>query len=447
VLASLASTDAGAATATIASSSGATAAGAADCAAIACASPVITAAGYMSALIGCSASANNSAGASVLLASQNAVLWQRLCLATGYAAGAYGAIGAANQNLTFKIDVLNGVGYADGGFAGGAADYAELFENAAHGVLPAGALVAGDGERVRLATKGDRVRGIVSAAPGIIGNSASLGWAGKWARDEFGTNLRETHSRVAWKAQTRPSAARATAEAAAEEARLAFVAAANAAMCAGPSADDQRKHCAAPSAELSDAWKALAPWKRPRSQTPARVPGNEGHWQRYERAQAAVTAADKAMRAEVEERIAGALANLKTVEAQWQTARSTAKACCRDVEIVREAFDGMEADAPQPIPEDAKRYSVEARKVADGYDPAKPYTDRIGRPEEWTVVGLMGQILTRVDDTVEAGDFIEAGDVPGVGTKSKKETRLEVLRVTVPFDAAKGYGVAKVLRA
>ena len=69
------------------------------------------------------------------------------------------------------------------------------------------------------------------------------------------------------------------------------------------------------------------------------------------------------------------------------------------------------------------------------------YLSRSERPE-WNVVGLMGQIFTRIDGTVSVNDKIKANK--GIGTKDNNNGFYRVLEVTTPFDSEKGYGVAVV---
>ncbi|OEK41273.1 peptidase G2 autoproteolytic cleavage domain-containing protein [Staphylococcus saprophyticus] len=70
------------------------------------------------------------------------------------------------------------------------------------------------------------------------------------------------------------------------------------------------------------------------------------------------------------------------------------------------------------------------------------YISRASRPE-WNVVGLMGQVFTRIDSTVQANDYIKPEK--GIGTKDNTNGYYRVLEVTTPFDSEKGYGVAVVL--
>lgn len=76
-------------------------------------------------------------------------------------------------------------------------------------------------------------------------------------------------------------------------------------------------------------------------------------------------------------------------------------------------------------------------KEADG-----EYLDRSQR-EEWVVCGLMGQIFTRIDSTVQANDYIKPNK--GIGTKDNNNGFYRVLEITTPYNSEKGYGVAVVL--
>lgn len=395
-----------------------------------------------------------AAGHATLLSSQWCELADDFVIAAGYGPEAESAsdgtdwtYNGTNQHLTFKIDTTIGRGYFDDVADFAAADYAEFFENAQPGEIPVGSLVARAGRKVRLAQPGDRICGVVSATPTIAGNSSGLHWAGKFATDEWGRTPIDMVPLVRWPAITRPSAARVAAETAAEDARLAFVAAVDAALCAGQITEDQRKHCEALAAELSDAWKALLPWRLPRHKNPRRVPENEGQWQHYERAQAACNATDVTMRAEVEARVASALAAVKAAEAQWLADRQAAKALAQDVEEVRAGYDGRIDRAPSPVPADAEHRVQSFRRLADGYDARRDFTPRRDRPDEWTCVGLVGQVRVRIDASVSVDDLIATGP-DGIGTKAKKEPKgrpVECMEIVSPFDAARGYGVALCL--
>ena len=70
------------------------------------------------------------------------------------------------------------------------------------------------------------------------------------------------------------------------------------------------------------------------------------------------------------------------------------------------------------------------------------YVPRSERPE-WNVVGLVGQVFTRIDSTVSVNDYIKPER--GIGTKDNNEGYYRVLEITTPYNTEKGYGVAVVL--
>ncbi|NGX76391.1 peptidase G2 [Staphylococcus sciuri] len=76
------------------------------------------------------------------------------------------------------------------------------------------------------------------------------------------------------------------------------------------------------------------------------------------------------------------------------------------------------------------------------YDENEDYLARSDRPE-WNVVGLTGQIFTRIDNTVKVNDYIKANN--GIGTKDNVNGYYKVMEITTPYDTEKGYGVAVVL--
>ncbi|WP_263703376.1 peptidase G2 autoproteolytic cleavage domain-containing protein [Bacillus thuringiensis] len=73
------------------------------------------------------------------------------------------------------------------------------------------------------------------------------------------------------------------------------------------------------------------------------------------------------------------------------------------------------------------------------YNEKLSYLSRSNR-DEWNVVGLVGQIFVRCDNTVRPGDTISAHN--GIATKGQSNWR--VMSITTPYDEEKGYGVALV---
>lgn len=98
-----------------------------------------------------------------------------------------GGIGASLRTMRQQAIVTGGNSIlADGAFAGTGLDYAEMFENAKPGVLPICSILSHTGGKARLAQPGDRVLGIVSVNPSVLGGAAGLHWEGIIERDEFG---------------------------------------------------------------------------------------------------------------------------------------------------------------------------------------------------------------------------------------------------------------------
>lgn len=75
------------------------------------------------------------------------------------------------------------------------------------------------------------------------------------------------------------------------------------------------------------------------------------------------------------------------------------------------------------------------------FDPAKPNVPRSERPEEWSCIGLLGQVHVRVKGDVAAGDWVQAG-ADGVGQLSDAPTNLRCMEIRTPYDDTKGYAVA-----
>jgi hypothetical protein len=75
------------------------------------------------------------------------------------------------------------------------------------------------------------------------------------------------------------------------------------------------------------------------------------------------------------------------------------------------------------------------------WNPDLPQVPRSERPQEWTPVGMIGQVFIRTGEAVASGDRIKAVD--GLGFKSTERTGLKVLNVTKAFDG--GCGIAKCL--
>jgi len=85
---------------------------------------------------------------------------------------------------------------------------------------------------------------------------------------------------------------------------------------------------------------------------------------------------------------------------------------------------------------------VMVQKENPDYDTTLSQIPRSKRPDEWTLVGLLGQVYVRVDEYVVPGDYIVSGD-GGIGVTTNTETRIRVMRITKQF--SNGYAIAYCL--
>ncbi|WP_329593701.1 peptidase G2 autoproteolytic cleavage domain-containing protein, partial [Bacillus amyloliquefaciens] len=81
-------------------------------------------------------------------------------------------------------------------------------------------------------------------------------------------------------------------------------------------------------------------------------------------------------------------------------------------------------------------------KLNPDYDPSLEYVPRDSR-DEWHVIGLIGQVFVRIDETVAVGDSVSA--IGGIATKAESGGYGTVMRIKSPYDAEKGYGVAQMI--
>jgi hypothetical protein len=105
--------------------------------------------------------------------------------------------------------------------------------------------------------------------------------------------------------------------------------------------------------------------------------------------------------------------------------------------------DQSPSDCPMiqnPTPQETIRVPMEN----PDYDATRENVPRSERPDEWTCVGLLGQIHTRLDATVSVGDFVKPS-AGGVGTKSDEPTNVRCMEVRSAYDGSKGYAVGLCL--
>ncbi|MEM5599133.1 peptidase G2 autoproteolytic cleavage domain-containing protein [Niallia circulans] len=81
-------------------------------------------------------------------------------------------------------------------------------------------------------------------------------------------------------------------------------------------------------------------------------------------------------------------------------------------------------------------------KENPNYKESDNYLPRSERPE-WNIVGLVGQVYVRIDETVKQGDYIKPSD--GIATMSVERGQgWKVMKITKPYIESIGYGIALV---
>lgn len=103
-------------------------------------------------------------------------------------------------------------------------------------------------------------------------------------------------------------------------------------------------------------------------------------------------------------------------------------------------------DIPDPgwEPEESQteedRPLITVPKENPAYDPELEYAKRQERPDEWSVVGLVGQVYVRLDENVQPMDYVKPLN-NGVGQTSLEPTNIRVMKITQEFDENKGYKI------
>ena len=83
---------------------------------------------------------------------------------------------------------------------------------------------------------------------------------------------------------------------------------------------------------------------------------------------------------------------------------------------------------------------IEVQKENPDYDIDREQISRKDRPDEWTVVGLIGQVYVRLNKDVKPGDSVKAWK-DGIGQTSEVDTNIVVMKITQPYDSKKGYAI------
>lgn len=158
-----------------------------------------TVSGTQSAVVASSACTTDNTNTAVIgsTASKNRSNDESVCLASSHCDSAFDTVPPAGSVFggwhastdvepSWRLESNGGHIRGAGTVATGGLDYAEWFPNADGKAHAPGRILARTGRAARLARAGDRVLGVVSVTPTIVGGDDSLGWARKWLRDEWG---------------------------------------------------------------------------------------------------------------------------------------------------------------------------------------------------------------------------------------------------------------------
>ena len=108
---------------------------------------------------------------------------------------------------------------------------------------------------------------------------------------------------------------------------------------------------------------------------------------------------------------------------------------------LRDEFGGLIYEEKDVVDENGNVTTMSLPAENTDFDVTLEQIPRSIRKNEWSCVGLIGQVYTRIDGAVKVGDYLSAID--GIGTKSDKKTNLRVMRVTKEFDG--DFGIALCL--
>jgi hypothetical protein len=85
---------------------------------------------------------------------------------------------------------------------------------------------------------------------------------------------------------------------------------------------------------------------------------------------------------------------------------------------------------------------IRVQKESENWNPELEQIPRSERLDEWSVVGLLGQVFVRLHEDTIAGDYVKAWQ-DGVGKTAASRTNIRVMKITQEYDAEKGYKIGK----
>jgi len=98
----------------------------------------------------------------------------------------------------------------------------------------------------------------------------------------------------------------------------------------------------------------------------------------------------------------------------------------------------------QVVETESDRPIISIQKENPLWDSSKEQISRKERPDEWSVVGLTGQVFVRLNEDVKVGDNVKAWK-DGVGQASEEDTNIVVMKITQAYDKNKGYAIGYCL--
>lgn len=404
-------------------------------------------------------STGTGAGQSALFASERCELVDDNSLAVGYHATTTPTYSGSNQNLTFRVDGTTGNVYVKSGAAynTSGADYAEIFANEKEGTLPAGRMVTLFGGGVRLAKEGDNVLGVVSAAPGVLGDTAAFEWSGRWLTDVYGRPVLHEVPMIEWDPVVDRRVERTTIREAydgpsegvdlVEGATLYTREVVDRVGFSGLLTVAEKRFGEIPSDATRSSTRITTrkSYNGPVGSAPFSPPPDADYYEKpIPTAARRRTLFGKAGAFTRGGSLTFVRWTAKTEEVQiveWSTSVKRVEHV-RWPKLVRvevkktikiPGYSGPQKDAP-PVPEgvSARTWITWAQKEHPDYDPTRTYVPRSSRPEEYTPVGLLGKLPLDTGERVAVGDYLKPGEY-GIAVKSANPTAIQVIEILRPF--------------
>lgn len=371
-------------------------------------------------------------------AGSSATAKRQFCVAGGYHASTLTA-------PSWRIESNGGTMRSTAAHTTSGLDYAEMFANKDGKAHRAGKILAlvcakDDQPGCRLAQPGDVMLGGVSVNPTVLGGDDGIAWAHRIERDEWGAIVYEDVEHVT-KLGPDPKLAR-------ERRRR----------------EQAHKRAVAARAKwLRSAGQQVAKAQRAVDEIVAEVVAHEAEAARLNAAADALSKRGAVKRLLKIGAKREAAARTAAVAAGVLAAVATQRADAARSEVAR--LEGLRArieataiPAPdltglEDVPRE-RREMVRQPRLNAAWERERAQVSRRDRPDDWTAVGLLGQLRIEVSSDVVAGDMLMPGR-DGQGVPASRDylaaavlaggVSMRVMKVTQTFDKAKGYAIALCL--